>query len=326
MTGSSPPYAEDLIPGVELEPAPDITIDEGLAAQYLAISGDQLAPALSSPVSRELTGRAERLANPCLVIALSIGQSTVATGRVIANLRYDNLTLDRQVHIGETLRTVVTPVAAEWTRSGTERAKVLLDMSVTTGNDEPVAHYQRLALLPVAKPERLIVGGLPATPVEPFLSHYWPLVPPAWNSPAGRGFHSVVVGQAWADPLADTVSSARELVRLTQNRAAAHRDARAGSGGRRLVFGGHTVALAQASLTRFAPDLLTVLAWRSCDHLAPVFEDDLLTFEITADAVESAGQFRIADATVRVTAHRSGADPVTVLDWRPVLLLSGETL
>ncbi|MBX3098125.1 MAG: hypothetical protein KF761_00965 [Salinibacterium sp.] len=321
---ATPPYAEDLVPGVALDPAPEITIDEGVAAHYLAVSGDQLGPALSSPLSRELTGRAERLANPCLVIALSIGQSTVATGRVIANLRYDNLTLERQLHLGETLRTVVTPIAAAWTRSGTERAKVLLDMAVTTSHGEPVAHYQRLALLPVAEPERLVVGTLPEAATALPLSHYRSLVPPTWTTPAGVVSHPLSEGDSWADPLADTVSSARELVRLTQNRAAAHRDARAGIEGKRLVFGGHTVALAQASLSRFTSDLLTVLAWRSCDHLSPVFEEDLLTFDLTVDAVESHDRFRIADVTVRVTALRPGNDPVAVLRWNPVLLLSGD--
>jgi len=323
---AAPPYAEDLLPGIALDPAPDITVDEGIAAQYLAISGDQLRPALSAPLSRGLTGRAERLANPCLVIALSIGQSTVATGRVIANLRYDNLTLDRQVHVGETLRTVVTPLVAAWTSSGTARAKVLLDMRVTTSDDEPVARYQRLALLPVGDPGRMTAGTLPATAAPRPLGDYWQYVPREWANPAGHASRALAVGEPWADPLADTASSARELVRLTQNRAAAHRDARAGSGGARLVFGGHTVALAQASLSRLTPDLLTVLAWRSCDHLAPVYEDDLLTFETAVVAVEADERFRIADATVRATAHRPGADPVVVLEWCPVLLLTGGAL
>ena len=323
MISSSPPFAEDLVAGVALDAAPDITVDEGLAAQYLALSGDQLRPALSAPLSLALTGRAERLANPALVISLSIGQSTVATGRVIANLRYDNLVLERQVHVGETLRTVVTPVAAAWTRSGTDRAKVLLDMSVTTHDGEKIARYQRLALLPVRDAGALVAGDIPAAGDAPPLSHYWGCVPAGWSNPGGVT-RPLALGSTWTDPLADTVSSARELVRLTQNRAAAHRDARVGSGGHRLVFGGHTVALAQASLSRLAPDLMTVLAWRSCDHLAPVFEDDLLSFDIVIDAVEQGRGFRIADATVRATAHRGETASTPVLEWRPVLLLAGE--
>ncbi|CAN5621250.1 MaoC family dehydratase [soil metagenome] len=308
------PYAEDLTIGVPLASAPDITIDAGLAAQYLAITGDQLPLALSDRLSADVTGSSARLANPGLVIALSIGQSTVATRRVIANLLYRNLTLSRQVHLGETIRTVVTPLEASWTRTGTDRAKVLLQMAVTA-DGEPLTTYERLALLPVAEPRRLVATDPAPNGSEPELATFAATIPSGWSSPAG-----VVIGEADSgeDPLSDTVSSARELVRLTQNLAAAHRDASAGQGGRRLVYGGHTVALAQASLSRTLPGILTVLAWRSCDHLAPVFEDDLLTFGTTVNGVHATGGFQLVDVTV--VASRE-AEPV--LRWRPVILCSG---
>lgn len=315
------PFAEDLAIGVPLDAAPDITIDAGLAAQYLATTGDQLRLALSDPLSAQVTGRDTRLANPGLVIGLSIGQSTVATRRVIANLMYRNLTLSRPVHVGETIRTIVTPLEASWTRSGTERAKVLLNMHVTTSDGDEIATYQRLALLAVAEARRLKVTEPIAAGVEPNLLHYATCVPGGWQHPLGQVARPLAAGDAWDDPLVDTVSSARELVRLTQNLAAAHRDARAGIDGRRLVYGGHTVSLAQASLSRLLPDLLTVLAWRSCDHLAPVFEDDLLAFTVRIDDVRESRGFRLADATVTATAWRPGA--TAVLQWRPVLLLAG---
>lgn len=317
------PFAEDLVIGVPLKAAPDITVDEGLAAQYLAISGDQLRLALSGPLSAQVTGTEARLANPGLVIGLSIGQSTIATRRVIANLFYRNLTLLRPVHVGETIRTVVTPLQASWTRSGTDRAKVLLNMQLTTSEGEEISTYQRLALLPVAESQKLVTADSTLDESYPDLADYAACVPTQWRHPAQFTGAAVAVGDKWDDPLADTVSSARELVRLTQNQAAAHRDARAGLSGRRLVYGGHTVALAQASLSRVLPDVLTVLAWRSCDHLAPVFEEDLLSFTTRIDNVREFGQFRLVDATVTATAHREGSPPLPVLKWLPVLLLSG---
>lgn len=316
------PFAEDLVLGVPLPAAPDITIDEGIAAHYLAITGDALRLTLSSPLCASVTGAATRIANPALVISASIGQSTVATRRVIANLQYRNLMLSRPVHLGETLRTVVTPLAASWTRAGRERAKVLLGMHLSTAQGEPIATYQRLALLPVADPERLVVADEPAPAAPRDLAAYRVGIPSSWVSPAAAS--AVTVGDSLDDPLADTVSAARELVRLTQNLAAAHRDSRAGLDGARLVYGGHTVGLAQASLARVLPDLLTVIAWRSCDHIAPVFEDDLLTFSTRIDAVEQHDDLRLVDATVTALAHRAGADPIAVLDWHPVLALAGE--
>lgn len=317
------PFAEDLEIGVPLEAAPDITIDSGLAAQYLSITGDQLRLALSDPLSSRVTGREARLANPGLVITLSIGQSTVATRRVIANLMYHNLTLRRPVHVGETIRTIVTPVEAAWTRTGRDRAKVLLSMQVSTDDGDDIATYQRLALLPVREAERLVVSEPAAPEPEPRLVSFGSCVPDTWQNPPSAGSRGLTAGDQIDDPLADTVSSARELVRLSQNLAAAHRDARSGLEGRRLVYGGHTVALAQASLSRVLPQLLTVLAWRSCDHVSPVFEDDLLSFTTSVDAVDEIRGFQLADLTVVATALRSGAEPVEVLRWRPVAVVSG---
>ncbi len=58
---SGPPFAEDLVLDVPLPPAPGITIDTGLAAQYLGVSGDQLRLALSDDLSTAVTGRAQRM-------------------------------------------------------------------------------------------------------------------------------------------------------------------------------------------------------------------------------------------------------------------------
>lgn len=315
----APPFAEDLVLGVPLPLAPDVTVDAGLAAAYTAITGDGLRPTLSDIASRALTGRVERLANPALTLSVSIGQSTVATRRVIANLQYRDLVLRDAVHLGDTLRTTVTPLAADWTRTGRERAKVLLGMRLTRG-DDIVADYQRLALLPVRDPDRLDATGIPEAAAPATLAEHARWIPTAWRSPDAT--HGLDPGDEWDDPLADTVSSARELVRLTHNLAATHRDGRSAADGRRLVYGGHTVGLAQASLSRTLPDLLTVVAWRSCDHLAPVFEEDLLTVRTRIDGVATAGGFRLADATVTATAQRADG-PVDVLDWHPVLVLAG---
>lgn len=315
-----PPFAEDLILDVPLQPAPDLTIDEGVAASYLAIMGDPLPLAISAPLSRAVTARDTRLVNPALALSVAIGQSTVATRRVIANLYYRNLSLTRQVHVGETLSTVVTPIATEWTKTGHERAKVLLDIAVSSAGDE-IAHFQRLALLPVADPSRVVERPVPAAGDEPALDTFRSVVPD-WDGFAMPRTFTLAGGDNVVDPLCDTVSSARELVRLTLNVAAAHRDGRAGIEGARLAYGGHTVALAQASLARSIDGLLTVVAWRSCDHVDPVFDNDLLQTSFTIDAVAPVGSgMALVDARVSVDAVRS-AKPVRVLEWRPVLLVA----
>ena len=118
----------------------------------------------------------------------------------------------------------------------------------------------------------------------------------------------------------DTVTDAPSLVRLTQNQAAAHRDARLGQRGKRLVYGGHTIGLAQASLVRLLPNMATVVGWHSCDHTGPVFEDDVVSVTATLDAEAPCGPGRLLAFTVIVHAERDGEDaPLAVLDWKPIV-------
>jgi hypothetical protein len=84
----------------------------------------------------------------------------------------------------------------------------------------------------------------------------------------------------------DTVSCAPELARLSLNIAAAHHDPEATSDGRRLVYGGRTIGIPLSHVTRALPELMTVVGWRSCDHLAPVHEGDVLHSVISVEAVE----------------------------------------
>ena len=109
----------------------------------------------------------------------------------------------------------------------------------------------------------------------------------------------------------ETVTLAPELARATLNLAMTHTDAQAGAHGRRLVYGGHAIGIALAHACRALPGLVTVLAWRSCDHLGPVFEEDRLTSRIEVLAVEGP----VVDLQIVV----SNADG-DVLDWRPAVL------
>ena len=93
------------------------------------------------------------------------------------------------------------------------------------------------------------------------------------------------VGERRADPMRDRIEMAGALVRLTHNQAMAHRDPAASPYDRVLVYGGHVVGLAQASLSRLGDGLATVIGWHSCDHVAPAFEGDVveLTHELLAE-------------------------------------------
>jgi acyl dehydratase len=111
------------------------------------------------------------------------------------------------------------------------------------------------------------------------------------------------------------VSSAPELARLILNVAIVHHDASANAGGR-LVYGGHTIGLSLAQATRALPNLVTIVAWHSCDHLAPVREGDTLRSSIELEQTESlASGGGLVHLRSRVRAHRESGDE-DVLDWR----------
>ncbi len=273
------PYYDWLTPGQQLVPQHAVTLDDGLAAYYQALCGEALALPLSKPLSKAVTGKDARLASAGLVINLSVGLSTVATRRAIANLFYRNMRVMRPVHLGETLHTVVTIKAMSDASSKPGqplRGKALLGIT-TTADGEVVLDYERCALLPASEGGSLPGYSADVGPADSPLDMetYASLLPSGWNASEFPA----------TDPWVDAIDGTRDHVdlgagfaRLTHNRAIVHRDATASIYGKRLVYGGHVVALAQASLTRCLPHIATVVAWHSCSHTGPAFEGDLLSF------------------------------------------------
>jgi 2-methylfumaryl-CoA hydratase len=316
------PFYDRLTPGQVLTPQHAVTLDDGLASVYLSMSGEALALPLSAPLSAAVTGKAARLASAGLVINLSIGQSTVATRRAIANLFYRNMRVLRPVHLGETLHTVVTIKAMSDASSKPGqplRGKALLGIT-TTADGEVVLDYERCALLPVSEG-----GSLPGysadvgpadSPLD--LAHYADLLPKGWSADAFPATEEWIDA---TDGTRDHVDLAAGFARLTHNRAIVHRDATASVYGKRLVYGGHVVALAQASLTRCLPHVATVVAWHSCSHTGPAFEGDLLSFthrfvgELKAENGWALQAVEVTGSAVRETA----ADEI--LRWTVIILV-----
>ena len=145
-------------------------------------------------------------------------------------------------------------------------------------------------------------------------------IPTGWDPShlAGMADQGWAISDRRTDRLRDTVTDALLLVRLTQNQAPPHRDHAEGPTGQRLVYGGHTIGLAQASLARMMPGTATVVGWQSCDHLAPVYEEDVLAFHHTLLDERSVGAGRLRAVRVEVDADRDGK-PTPVLDWRTIV-------
>jgi hypothetical protein len=88
------PFFDELAIGQEFTSAPAVTLSPGLAAAHQAITGDRLALTLDHELCHYVTGDGP-LAPPGLVWDIAIGQSTVVTQHVKANLFYRGLAFRR---------------------------------------------------------------------------------------------------------------------------------------------------------------------------------------------------------------------------------------
>jgi acyl dehydratase len=317
------PYFEDLVVGRLERAAPAVTLTSGMAAVHQAIVGDRLRLALDSSLASQVLGSSALLAHPALVWDVAIGQSTLLTGRVIANLFYRGLALRRFPVIGDTLATTTEVVALRQTGARPDRPAsglVVLRVCTTDQEGRSVLDFWRCAMLPLRDSE----GRTEAD--DSFDSIPSELDPGALRSPisswrlqalpdSGARIAELEVGMSWASDIGDVVSAAPELARLTLNVAAVHHDRR---------------SQAAAQATRALPEIVTIVGWHSCEHLAPVAEGDTLYSLLELERIEALpGRGALAHLRSRVHAHSApaldgsqGDEALEVLDWHFVALLA----
>lgn len=334
MSASEPiavggPYFDELSHGQLFDDAPSLTLTSGLAATHQAILGDRLRLSLDAHLSDRVVGGV--LAHPGLVTDVAIGQSTLATHHVKANLFYRGLRFLSHPRIGDTLTTVteVVGLRENTPKPGrTPTGLAALHMVTTDQSGVTVLDFYRCAMLPLspdADPGRTVhaddlstIGpGIDAEPVIPEfdLAAYR-------ESARGQHFSPELAGRAFSSS-ADVVSSAPELARLSLNIAATHHDERvagAAAGGR-LVYGGHTIGLALAQANRALPNLVTVTGWDSCDHTGPVHEGDTLSSTILVEEATPLAAGGVLRLRSTVVAHGDDSDR-EVLDWRFRVLMA----
>lgn len=317
------PYFDDLAVGQVFDWAPAATLSSGLAAAHQAIVGDRLRLALDADLCAAVTGLPAPLAHPALVCDVAIGQSTLVTQRVKANLFYRGLVFHRFPMIGDSLYTRTEVVGLRPNSPKPGRAPTglaALRMTTTDQAGRLVLDFYRCGMLPASPdwhPSQ--EGGAPDDLSGIGADAPGPAADPTahWDAAA---FRSRVPGPHFDPGLAgavlrstgDVVSGAPELARLTLNIAATHHDSRVA--GRRLVYGGHTIGLALAQASRVLPNLVTVLGWESCDHTGPVQEGDTLYSELHVESAEPTDHGGVLG--LRSLVYAVGEPDRAVLDWR----------
>jgi acyl dehydratase len=326
----SGPFFEDFHHGLEFD-APAVTLTAGHATAHQALFADRLRLPLDHASSARVTGNTAPLCHPLLAVNIAIGQSTWASQRVKANLFYRGLVLRHPVFLGDTLYTRTRVVGLRQNKPQPGRAAtgiVALEMTTTNQRGETVLHFWRCPMIPCRDPQ---ASSAHADVLEQIgkaitLEDVTGAIPRGWSLAAttdwsGRKAADLVPGQRFAIDARDTITSAPELVRLSLNMAMAHTDSHLSYLGERLVFGGHTIFMGFAQLTRALPNLLGVLAWESCDHVAPVVENDRLRTEFTVTDVRPQSSENGGGALLRIEAEcfASRGNPEQesrVLDWK----------
>lgn len=325
------PYFDELSVGQVFDSAPGLTLTPGLAAVHQSIVGDRLALALDTALSVDVTG-GQSVVSPALVWNVAIGQSTVATHHVKANLFYRGLVFHRTPELGDTMRTSTEVVALRQNKSREGRRPTgLVALRITTvdQHDRRVLDFWRCAMLPL-RDENVSTGhaddldSVGAAPDRAALA----AVVDGWHLDrfarrvSGPRFADLSAGQVWHVGGGDVVSSAPELARLTLNVAKVHHDRhdREAASGERLVYGGHTIGIALTQGGRAIPTIVAVAGWHGCDHVGPVHEGDTLYSTVSVEHTEPLATGGLVHLRSRVYTGQNPAQEV--LDWRYVVVVA----
>ena len=324
------PWFEDFSVGDDFSDVPSVTITDGHAAIHQASFADRLRLPLDHNLSRSVTGSENALINPSLVCNFAIGQTTIPSQRVMGNLFYRGLVFQQSVFLGDTLSTSTKVVALKQNKKREGRAAsglVALEMHVRNQRDETVLLFWRCPMIPCRDPdattghddsfalmaEDISYDQLSASIIDWDLETFRSKV-------SGAHFSNLKLDEKRVVESQDTVTMAPEMVRMTLNLAMTHTDATRSVYGKRLVYGGHTISMAAAQLTRVLPNMLTILGWFKCDHVSPVFEGDILRTEVTITGLHKLNDGGIARLHVETFATRGSESPtegenIKVLDW-----------
>jgi len=325
------PCFEDLHHGQRFDGSPGLTLTDGLAAAHRAIVGGRMPLTTDGELSRQVLGEGGALAAPNLVWDVAIGQSTIVTHAVVANLFYRGVVFRRAPRIGDTMRTVTEVIGLRQNSRRAGRADTglaALRISTRDQHDRPVLDFWRCAMLPLRDGDRETghaddlssIGGDPSSEELAQVAVDWDLDTYRARVHTGN-LRPPVEGELFRVAGGDVVSSAPELARLTLNVAKVHHDETVGTAGR-LVYGGHTIGIALHQAIRALPGMVTVVGWHSCDHVGPVREGSTLTSTIEVErTVPSAAGGTLAYLRSRVRASHLDTPAAEVLDWRFVALL-----
>ena len=333
------PFFEDYTHQQMMEQAPSVTITSGHAAIHQSLFADRLRLPLDQELCKKILDSNHLLVNPHLLYNLAAGQTTYASQNVKGNLFYRGMVFKKPVFIGDTLTTTTKVIALRQNKKKEGRpatGMVVLEIQVLNQHEEEVMFFWRCPMIPCREPNAetghedsfdSIPAGIDIEAIKKAVPAHWKL--DAFQKEfSGKHFAQAEEETTYKIGARDTITSAPELARMTLNMAMTHTDADASTYKKRLVYGGHTISIAAAQIVRALPNLVTVMAWKSCKHTAPVFEGDILRTEVTLvqkHPLEKNGGLVELHAEVyanREEQTQESAQEIKVLDWELIALMA----
>jgi 2-methylfumaryl-CoA hydratase len=242
----------------------DVTVDEGMLAQYYA-SFQDATPIYASDVAARAAGLARRPVHPILLLNLGISFSVHdVSERAIAHLAYIDVRFPEPCHPGDTIRARSKVLGARPVSSG-GKGVVHVRTEVTTDRGAVVCTFERKALVRAGKnPDRpgggagseLIVATdhQPTRAPKAILDALPKLEPPRPGFPLF--FEDLAVGDVFAHEIGRTVSDAEamQLATLFRNSHPIHTDEKSSEkhsfAKTRVVYGGLVLAWTLALASR----------------------------------------------------------------------------
>ncbi len=281
-------FFEDFQPGARLRHATPRTVTTGDAALHLALTGSRFPLHCSQPFA-QACGLLAMPIDDLLVFNIVFGKTVPdISANAIANLGYADGRFGVPVFPGDSLQASSTVLGRRQLSNG-KAGIVWVRTEGTNQRGEAVLSYVRWAM--VARRAAAAEDGAPPAPLVPDLPAAVDgaalAVPAGFDlsgydraaAGAGKGWDAIAPGERLDHGDGMTVEEAEHQMatRLYQNTARVHFDlhrAAAGRFGRRLVYGGHVIALARALSFNGLAHACRIAGLNGGRHAAPVFAGD----------------------------------------------------
>jgi 2-methylfumaryl-CoA hydratase len=278
-------YFEDFSLGEVINHPLPRTVSEGDSSLYLALTGSRFVLSSSDLFAQSL-GYQQRPLDDILMFHIVFGKSvTDISLNAVANLGYAEVSFDRHVFAGDTVRLSSKVIGLKENSSG-KNGNVYVHSSGYNQHGEQVCNFKRWVM--VHKRDHNSLSGIKEIPeMQPALPIAEPGRIPSLNTldctqtGSNLFWEDYSVGERLDHPEGMTIDDADHTfaTRLYQNNAKLHFDhhlMQSSKMGQRLVYGGHVISLCRTQTFNGLGNALWIYAINAGAHSNPTFAGDTI--------------------------------------------------